>query len=93
MAQFNINNYNKDKYTEISFTDGLKYIKENDGVNLYSDGLEFSEYIIFVKDHYEYEDGCYLGCDSVEIIERTGFVGSWIPSHKFYIENKTESEE
>lgn len=86
MARFNINDYNKDQYTEVSFEDGLSYIYAHAGIKLYSDGLEFDEFIIHVKDHYEYEDGCYLGRGADEIIQRTGGISSWIPTHKFYIE-------
>lgn len=88
MARFNINDYNKDQYAEVSFEDGLSYIYTHIGTKLYSDGLEFDEFIIYIKDHYEYEDGCYLGHDGDEIIQRTGGIYSWIPTHKFYIERQ-----
>lgn len=86
MARFNINEYNKNDYKEVCFQEGLFYIQDHPGVKLYSDGLEFDEYMIWVNDHYEYEDGCYLGNDMLEIIYRTGgYFGSWILSYKFYI--------
>ena len=90
MSRFNINIYNQDKYEEVSFENGLDYISDHLGSKLYSDGLEFDEYMIFVKDHYEYEDGCYLGTYDDEIILRTGGLNSWIPSYKFYIEKESE---
>lgn len=86
MVQFNINSYNENMYKEMTFEDGLIFIAENKGVKLYSDGLEFNEYMIYIGDHYEYEDGCFLGRYSDEIINRTGGNGSWIPKHKFYID-------
>lgn len=86
MARFNINEWNKNGYKEVCFQEGLLYIQDHPGEKLYSDGLEFDEYMIWVDDHYEYEDGCYLGNSMHEIINRTGgYFGSWIPSHKFYV--------
>lgn len=72
----------------VTFEEGLKYLREHEGTRMYSDGLDANEYIVYNKDHYEYEDGCYIGKDIVEIDERLkGIENSWIPSHKFYIED------
>lgn len=87
MAMFNINDFNKEKYVEVSFEEGISHIREHAGTKLHSDGLEFGEFIEYIdNDHFEYEDGCYLGTDSEEILQRTGGITSWILSHKFYIE-------
>ena len=86
MARFNINEYNKDKYEKVSLQDGLNYLETNKCDRLYSDGLEFGEYITHSGNHFEYEDGCYLGVDDEEMIQRTGGIGSWMHEHNFYIE-------
>lgn len=88
MAQFNINSYNEKDYKEVTFEEGLEFIAENKGAKLYADGLEFDEYMIYVGNHYEYEDGCFLGRYSDEIINRTGGRNSWIHTHKFYLDVK-----
>lgn len=86
MARFNIDDSNN--YTEVSFSDGLRYIEEHPGEKLYSNGLETDEYIHFVENHYEYEDGCWLGKDEDDVINRIGGLTSWVYKSKFYIKNE-----
>ena len=64
--------FDKTKFKEVNFRDGLYYISRHPEKKLYSNILDYGEYIKFVDDHYEYEDNTFLGRDSYDIIKRTG---------------------
>lgn len=91
MAQFNINAYNKDKYREVTLQEGLDLLEDGQADKLYSDGLEFDEYIKFVKNYFTYEDNCYLGQDIFEMKER--IQSDWMDHHKFYVSVNTLPDE
>lgn len=95
MAFWCDNLINANKYKKVSLKEGLDYIRNNEGEKLFSVGLEEDEYIIFINDHYEFEDGCYIGKDDYEFIERvcgnhSTFDDLWIYK-EWYIEVKNSN--
>lgn len=90
MANWCSNLYNVNDYKQVSLSEGLEYIRNHEGEKLFSTGLEEDEYIIFVKNHYEYEDGCYLGRNEYELIERicgnhSAIDDCWIYKYELFV--------
>ena len=78
------------EYTEVSLEEGLNLLQLNKIPKLYSDGLDYYEYIAYSADKgFHYEDGCTIGRTLCQTLN-TLISLKWFLKHKFYFK-KTEA--
>ena len=75
---------------EVPLRVGLASVCEN-GFRLYSDGLDFDEYMFCKEGGIYYEDLCFIGRDDYEACERLSEL-NWVNHHKFFITKETHEE-
>lgn len=77
-------------YKEVTLAEGLNLLQLKKASELYSDGLDESEYITFdTEKGFCYEDGCSIG-RTLDMAIRFLFSLKWVLHHKFYVKATME---